>query len=337
MPDFENLPPAPDVDNFDASALDRGDALPAGATPAAQEPPATESAVEPAVELVEEGAAPAVEAATKTEEDEPPRDEKGQFVAKDGAKDAKIPKARFDEAVGKERDAREAAERRAAELERQLAERSQKVAQDAQVEELETKIVGLEKQHAALLLDGEAEKAAAVMRDIRHAERAIARAEVRQESQVTTANTLESERLDLAIAQLEAEHPLLNPQSETFNEPLVNFILAEQQRLMRSEGLPPSKAIVRAATAILADFGPKPEPAKDDPKGLSKAGEERKAAQVQKNLETQKKQPASLKEVGLDSDKAGQSGPLPDVSKMTQDEFAALPESTKAKLRGDFV
>jgi hypothetical protein len=58
--------------------------------------------------------------------------------------------------------------------------------------------------------------------------------------------------------------------------------------------------------------------------------------QVKKNLDTQARQPASMRDVGMDSDKAGVKGDI-DVSKLSADEFAALPESTKAKLRGDLL
>jgi hypothetical protein len=71
----------------------------------------------------------------------------------------------------------------------------------------------------------------------------------------------------------------------------------------------------------------------------SKAGLGAAAAghdQVSKNLATDKAQPASLHNAGLDSDKAGINGKV-DITKLTADEYAALPESTKAKLRGDVL
>ena len=56
-----------------------------------------------------------------------------------------------------------------------------------------------------------------------------------------------------------------------------------------------------------------------------------------KNIATAGKQPASLKEAGMDSDKAGQTKELPNVSNMTYEEFSALPASTKSKMRGDML
>ena len=73
-------------------------------------------------------------------------------------------------------------------------------------------------------------------------------------------------------------------------------------------------------------------------KGLSagKTATDRKEAQVAKNLDTQRRQSPSMKDAGMDSDKAGIKDKI-DVSKLTPEEFAALPEATKAKLRGDVL
>lgn len=294
-----------------------------------EEPPAVvepEDVVEPE-EVIEP------EEAVEPQDEEPKaRDDKGRFVQKG------IPKERFDEAVGKERQARVAAEQRAAQLEAQLAERAAQVA-SAQIEQTEQHIVELEAQYAALLMDNEAVKAAEVMRQIRLAERAIAKAEAERTSRTTTVQLLENERLDLAIAQLEASHPVLNPDSEQFNEGLTNFILAEQRRLIGKQGLTPSIALTTAAKSILAQFGPKDEPEPvPEPQGLSKVTTpSRKEQAVAKALAVQKAQPTALRDVGLDSDKAGQKGPLPDVSRLTDEEFRALPPATRSRMRGDML
>ena len=311
--DLDNLEPTPDIDNIDLAAMDRGDQA---------------EAPEPEVEApAPEAEAPAAEAEPEAAE-AAPRDERGKFAG--------IPKARFDEAVGKERDAREAAERRASALEQQLAQRATQIDQSAKSEEAEARIATLEAQHSSYLLDGEADKATEAMREIRQMERQLTRAEMRAESQVVTANTLESDRVELSIAQLEANHPVLNPASEDYNESLVNFVLAEQQRLMKTKGLSPSHALTAAAKDVVDRYAT-PRTAAEDKAGLSSAQGDRKAAAVQKNLATMDKQPASMKDVGLDSDKAGQNAALPDVSKMTAEEFAALPKSTLARLRGDYL
>lgn len=99
----------------------------------------------------------------------------------------------------------------------------------------------------------------------------------------------------------------------------------------------PSKALIKAGSDIMKRFAPQkqgePEPEKEGLKNES----DRKQAQVSKNLDVTKRQPASMKDVGLDSDKLGATSTTPDVNQMTREEFDALPESTKARMRGDFV
>lgn len=323
--DMDNISAAPDIDNIDVSTLDKGDTLEA-LEEALRDDPAPEPEAKEEPPEPEEGAGD-----EEAAEEDQPRNEKGQFEKKE----PRIPKSRFDEQVGKERDAREAAERRAAELERQLLERQQQEKQSADVEAAEAKIGEMEKEYNKLLLDGEADKASELMSKIRKAERQIATLEAEQRTAQRTTQILESERVELAIAQAESEYPQLNPESDQFDEQIVNFVLAEQQRLIKTQGLAPSKALGKAAESVMKRFAPQEQAAPQ--KGLAKAAaEDRKAEQVKKNLAASKAQPASMKDSGMDSDKAGATG-LPDPTKMTTEEWAALPEATKARLRGDVL
>jgi len=309
-------------------SIDRGDIFVDNEVDEADEVETTTTVETPETEAPEVETPEVETPETETPEVETPRDEKGKFTGKG------IPKERFDQAVGKERAAREAAEQRVAALEAQIGQRKEQAAQVDQIDTIEQQIAELEAKHTSYLLDGDQEKASAVMRQIRIAEREIIRAEMRQESRTATAQTLESERVELSIAKLEADHPVLNPDSEEYNEALTNFVLAEQQRLMRTETLSPSRALNKAALSIIEKFGPKSAPEDAAPKGLSKVQGERKAAAVEKNLAVKQSQPAALRNVGLDSDKAGQIA-LPDIRKMSPEEYAALPASTRSRLRGD--
>lgn len=319
-----------DVDNMDLATMDRGNTVEAQEPDTSVQEAKDKQAEEDVKEVLDEKKDDEVE---KKDDEEQPRDDKGRFAEKE----VKIPKSRFDDAVNKEREAREAAERRLAALEKQLAESTKVVEQSQQLAEMETKGEELSKQHAQLLVDGEVEKAVEVMKQIRHLDRQIAKAEMTTETQRATAATLESEKVDLAIAQLEAEYTALNPDSEEFDSALANFVLSEQRRLIEEQGMAPSKALIKAGADIMKRFSPQkqaePEPEK---KGL-KNESDRKQTQVSKNLDATKRQPASMKDVGLDSDKVGATSSLPDVSMLTREEFDALPESTKARMRGDFV
>ena len=332
--DYENLGSAPDIDNLDLSTLDFGNEITDKAAPVLEETPQEELEKE----VKEANKEPTTEAEAEVEEAEaeaPARDDKGRFVEKE----ARIPKSRFDEAVGKEREAREAAERRAQELERRLAETSATKEAAAEIERIESQVEAMEVQYQELLLDGNTAEAAKVMKQIRLAERQIATAEAESRAQATTARAIEADRLELAIARLESDYPEFNPDSEVFDEDLVGLVLSKQRALIQA-GSSPSNALTKAAKDVADRFLKKTEEvAKDDAKGLSAATakpDDRKKAAVAKSLETQGAQPPYMKEVGLDSDKLGEKG-LPDVTKLSVDEFDALPQATKDRLMGNLV
>lgn len=304
---------------------DRGDSF----TPTDDKAPEPEKVVEE--EKVESAADEDAEDEDEGEE-EPTRDDKGRFAKKDDntkKDEPRIPKARFDEAVNKERE-------RVAALERQLAELQAAQAQVKKQEDtakLDAEIDDLEKQRAKLLLDGEAEKAAEIASVIRAKERQLAIEESRSMSAQAKEQAREEIRMELTVEKIEAEYPALNPEADEFDEDLVELVLSKQRTLMQKENLSPSKALAKAATSVMGRFGAKAE--EPEQKGLKKDVEDRKQAQVKKNIETAKKQPASMKESGLDSDKMGDKAI--DIANMSFEEFEALPEATRAKLRGDFA
>jgi hypothetical protein len=312
---------AADGEGSDAGgAVDRGDEIDAAA----------------AAEAVDENAAEepdAVEAAeaAKAEALGKPRDENGKFTKKEKEEGNRIPKERFDEAVGKERAAREAAEARAAAAEARVKQEEKAADQgkyDAYIEDLE-------KQHSKLLLDGESEKASGVMKQIRMAERELARMESDSNIAQATSKAVEQVRWDAAVATLEAAHPMLNPDSEEYDQDMTDIVIAEQHRLMQTQNMPASKALLTAANKIVVKFG---KASTDGVKaaGLSAAKPgDRKAEQVAKNLAASKAQPGSMKATGRDSDKGGNLEH--DGKNITKAELDAMPEATKARLRGDFL
>lgn len=302
-----------DGEQEDLSKMDRGDSV--VAEDIVEDPPEEKLEAEPEAE------------ATSEVEDEQPRDEQGRFAAKE---ERLVPKSRFDEAVLKERAGREAAEARLREIEAQQAQ----VRRTEDTTKLEEQINELEKQHSRLLIDGESDKASEVMSQIRRMERQINIAEAQNMSATAKEQAREEIRMELTVEKLETEYPELNPDAEQYDPSLVDYVLAMQRTLMERDRMSPSKAMAVAATDVMKRMGGKV--ATQAEKGLKQPVEDRKAQQVKKNLDAAKRQPPSMKDTGLDSDKFGEKA-LPDVSKMDYDEFEALPESMKAKLRGDFV
>lgn len=330
---------APHEEGDDLAGLDRGDDF----TPTEDEADdrgddvkVTEddeaSTVDDSSDEVEQESDESEEAGAENEEQ--PRDDQGRFAKKE---EPRIPKSRFDEAVSKERAAREAAEARLREIEAQQAA----VRRTEDTQKLDNQIAELEKAHGQYLIDGDAEKAAQAAAEIRRIERQIHIAESESMSSTAKEQAREEIRMELTIERLESEYPALNPDAEEHDEALVDFVLAKQQALIQRERMSPSKALARAAIEVMERFGAqaKAEEAVEEAKetkGLNQKVVDRKEAQVKKNVDAARRQPASTKDVGMDSDKAGEKA-LPDVSKMSYDEFEALPESTKAKLRGDYI
>lgn len=115
-------------------------------------------------------------------------------------------------------------------------------------------------------------------------------------------------------------------------------VLDKQRGYIERERLSPSQALLKAVKYVMSRAQP-PAEKPEEKGGLSRAdrGTERKEAAVAKNVDAANRQPASTKKAGADSDKHGQTAPTPEADQMTYEEFSALPDSTKAKMRGDFV
>jgi len=324
-------------ENVDLSTLDRGDSLePVVVVP---DTAAAEQGEADAAKLAEDLG----KAEPAKEEPEQPRDETGKFTKKDKDEDGKhigIPKTVFDERINAERAARLAAEQRLNELQAKIDQ----AAHSIDASQLEADIIAKEALHTKYLMEGESEKAAQVMAEIRHAEREVRKLEdTRVRAEETAAQFQqrqideEKARVNEVITSLETEHPEFNEKSESFSPKLVNLVLAEQARLISEEGYSPSQALSLAAEDVLSIRGASTLAAAQETGGKGVAAE-RKAAAVAKNIGAAHAQPGSMKEVGIDSDKAGSTRPEnEDAVKMTYEEFSALPETTKAKMRGDFI
>ena len=273
----------------------------------------------------------------KDEDDEQARHENGKFAKK--GEGTMIPKARFDEQVRKEREARETAERRLAELEKQQAQ----IRLSANVGEMETKVKELRAKDRQAIVAGNEETAAQLSEEADRLNRQIA---IQQSSAMTATakeQALEDMRFDVAVESVKTQFNVLDDESEDFNQDLVDDVLDKQRGYMERERLSPSKALMKAAKYVM-DREARNAPTTDTkdeaaPKKLAdgQRATDRKKAAVEKNLDAAKRQPGSTREIGMDSDKAGQTKEVPEAADMTYEEFAALPEATKAKMRGDLV
>jgi len=313
---------APAGDEGSVSSIDRGDAVekePAAETPVVNEPVADEPILDEAA--VDE---PAV--------DEPVADE---TAAKKEKKEKKgtIPVDRHESILDKERLAREAAEHRAEELEKQI----RKVDQTEYSKQLDARIEALEDELESSRLDGDKEKTLSLARELRVLEREVSATAQQAVGNQARDQAREEMRLDLTIEKLEVQYPELQDGSDTYDQDIVDLVLATQRDLMGRLRMTPSIALETAVGKVMAKITP--AASADKPAGLGAAKEtnDRKQAQVTKNLDAAIKQPASMKDVGVNGDKLGQNKDVGEASTMSYEEFSALPATTKSKMRGDLL
>lgn len=315
-------------DDFTPST-DAADAAAAAAAAAAQSEAEAEAAKvaakadeegdKPAAKTDEEGDKPAARA------DDKPRDDKGKF----------IPKGRFDEAVSKERSRAEAAERQLAELQKQLQSNVTAKNLDA----IEQEITTMEGERAKALLDGNAERVAQLDREIRLKERTVQLTQAENMTVAAREQAAEQIRMDTAINALETAYDVLNPKHESFDQGIVDMVLDAQEGIMKREKMPPSQALAEAAKRVMGRIMPVAREEEGEAKQGLAAGKgadvakDRQTKAVERNVDAARRQAPDTKDIGLDSDKAG--GTRVDPTNLSYEEFSALPESTKARMRGD--
>ena len=268
------------------------------------------------------------------EEDEQQRDEAGKFVAKDSPKP--IPKARVDQMVEKEKLRADAAERRFEELQKTI----KTVDRSAEIATLEAENEKLDIAYAKATLDGKTEEMAKIASTIRLNERTIQAAGAQAMSTGAVDQIREEMRLDFAIESVQKQYPALVESHPDYDQDVVDMILSLQETIMRRDRAPAALALSQAADKVMGKFSPQGEVAEVAVEtGLKQAkkddkGPDRKEAAVAKNIDAASKQPANTKDSGMDSDKAGITSDV-DAAKLSTEEFDALPESTKARIRGD--
>jgi len=258
----------------------------------------------------------------KPEAAEPERDDKGRF----------IPKSRFDEAVQRERDKAETAQRQLVELQRQM----QTVNRAADTSQLEAQLVELRKADRRAMMDGDEDKSVALAAQIDRINRQIIIQESQSMSSQAGEEAREGIRVEMAIEKLEDAYPALKEGSDSFDQGLVDLVLAAQSQLINRDRMSPSQALIKATNDIMVRF----QPAKtidDKPAGgLSGAkGSDRAQAARSKNVVAAQRTPPDLRDVGLDSDKAG----MRDGTGMPRnvEDLKSIPLATLKRMRGDLA
>ena len=249
--------------------------------------------------------------------------EEEQVAEEKSAKKPMVPKARLDEVLAKQKA-----------LQKQLDEinAANEKAEDAPEDyDFDAKEV----EYQNMVLDGETEKAVALRREIRKAERATLEYEMRQEMSQTVNQDRQMTALQQAANAMEDAYPVFNRDSDDYNEDITNEVVELRDAFMM-KGYEAVDALSKAVKYVVKDHDL--DQAQESAPSLAGKAQKtdelaKKRAQVSSKLKAADAQPPELP--GESSAHHGERAL--DLSTMTEEEFAALPEATLKRLRGDIL
>lgn len=313
----------------DADAVARGDVIPQA------EDASTEADVKASADPADNG----VETPSSAPGSDPQGGEATPEVeakADDGGTEEvehRVPKARFDQAVNKERE-------RAAALEAELSRyrtREQQQAQAANFEESQAKVKEMLKQHSSLLADGDLDKASEVMENVLQLRDDMSQARAQAMADNARNSARNEVKYDATVERLEATYPEINPDSPDFDETAVKRVQAMVSGIMQTQGKDAASALLEA-TDILLKPAKEAQTLRDKPsEEAAEAGLRRTQAQIDKNIKTAAQQPPATKDLGKDHDATGGALNAAAVAQMSWEEFMAVPDAELSKMRGDLI
>lgn len=287
------------IDEASAKEADRGDDIEARSAVTESEEPSDPVAQDQVAQ----------DSVTQEQEPEQPR-----------RREQRIPKSRFDEVNEKYKAAR-------AELE-ELKNRNQA---ETDAAEGQYDFDAKEQEYLEMVLDGKTADAAALRREIRAAERSQIQAEIdaRSQSSVRSSNIQQGLK-EMSDAYAEA-YPAFDPASETYDAEAIDEVKALYAGYYSQTGN--TLVSFQKAVETVIKMRDMVEEAEDggevDDAPVAKPSPKQVAAKVA----MAKKQPPSLSEKGTGASALD----IPELGKLSEREFEALPDSTKARLRGDFI
>ena len=248
-------------------------------------------------------------------------------------KDPTIPKRRLDSEIAKRRQV----EQELKEVRRQQQEMQQKMKEQEKVPE-ETIQQWLQ-DSAQKALDGETEESAKLQQKAFDA-MANNRGEGQQQEQqqIDPQELVQQveERVELknTVNDVFDAYPQLDPNSDQFDETLNEEVL-ELNDFYTNKGHPQSTAVEKAVEVLAAQH--QLQPVNADSKQAKQPQQKKKPARdtspnVKKKMDVADKQPS---EPSSRRGNKQQSEDTVDVTNLSDDEFMALPENVRARLRGD--
>lgn len=185
-----------------------------------------------------------------------------------------------------------------------------------------------EKEYLQAVLDGNVDKASALMSTIRRHERQQLEEEITARTQREIAQVTAYTALETVAETAMQQYPFLDPTHASANQAAIAEVVEWRDYYLVAKRLTPAKALKAAVDRIAPTYA-KPPVSANAP-GEPSA---RTLTQRQANAKAAAQQPPALAGIG---ERATRQTPS-DIAKMTDTEFAALSAAEKAKLRGDLA
>jgi hypothetical protein len=256
------------------------------------------------------------------EEEEPEQEEEPQGLEK--SKPIMIPKHRYDSASARAK----AAEEKLAAYEAKL-ESKQPAAKQEVVDDTDKALADLDLKRATALADGDVDLAAKISGEIRMLEKQAYQAEIKRSNSEVESSTVAKMKFDAAVDSITQQYDVFDPDSDNYDQAIVDETL-DLQSAFEAKGYSATEALYKAVGYVIKD-----EVATEAPEAKKETPAARKT-DVKKNVDAAKRTPPSLEKSGLDSDATGAKA-VPNATELSEEDFDALPEATKARMRGDLV
>lgn len=266
-----------------------------------------------------------------SEDDETPEEKAEREAAEAEAekkRKARIPLSRHEEILNKAREREEALNTRIKELEG----KSHTAIQRTELKQLTDKVEELTDKYEELIFEGKRDEAKAVRRELDKARDDLYETRTSAKTSAARAQAVDELKFDAALANVEASHPELNPESDKFDKDKEGEVVVLLEAFV-ARGFTRAAALTKAVKYVMGDPSTKGGSETADTLRKQRAEEARR-----KVADATGRQPPSTAGVGKDNDKGGTGGKDSiDVMKLTQADFAKLDEQALARLRGDVV
>jgi len=239
----------------------------------------------------------------------------------------RIPKSRLDEVLEQKKKEKERADK----LEMQLQDLIEEKKKPKEPEPEPFDYVAKEKESYDAFLEGDTEKYSAIQQEIREANKAELQREAKRIAAEGDQTTKEELTFQETGDKIEAEYPQLVKGDENFNEDAYDDLMELYVGYASTGRYTKAEALQKAADKSVRMYD------------LKKAGEETLADKADNVVDIKKPDVKKKKEIADKQPPVKQSGVTRDdelsidITSMSDEEFEALPEATKRRMRGDVL